>query len=233
MGKIIVLDGIDGSGKKTQAELLYNFLKSKDYNVHKFSFPAYDSGSSSLVRMYLNGDFGEDAEKLNPYVCSSFFAVDRFVQYVINWEKIYSQRDAILIFDRYISANAIHQGAKIKSTKEREQFYRWLYEYEVGFLKLPKEDITILLDVPVQVSKQLLIKRNKEEGSKNDIHEKNLKYLDDSYKSMVCAYVVYRNAGYNWHRVKCVDDFGNLRNEKDILKDIIKLIKPILDEVGK
>lgn len=233
MGKIIVIDGIDGSGKRTQAELLYNLLKSKGYNVHKMSFPVYDSDSSALVRMYLNGEFGTDAEQLNHYVCSTFYAVDRIIQYITNWKKIYDQKDSILIFDRYISANAIHQGAKIKSVKEREQFYRWLYEYEVGLLGLPREDITIILDVPVSKSKELLEKRYKAKGGKKDIHEINLDYLDASYKSLMSAFIAYKNAGYNWRRVKCVDDFGNLRNEKDILKDIIKLIKPILDEVEK
>ena len=116
MAKLIVIDGLDGSGKATQTELLKQYLeKEKQYKVYKISFPDYESDSSAPVKMYLSGELGSDPETLNPYMCSAFYAVDRAIQYVKNIKAMMSEGDNVIVLaDRYLSANIIHQGAKLK-----------------------------------------------------------------------------------------------------------------------
>ena len=106
-GKLIVIEGLDGSGKATQTQKLYDVLKSKGENVIKVSFPDYDSDSSALVKMYLRGEFGTDPDAVNPYAASSFYAVDRFASYAKNWREFYLN-GGIVIADRYTTSNAIH-----------------------------------------------------------------------------------------------------------------------------
>ena len=121
MAKLIVIDGLDGSGKATQTELLKQYLENeKQYKVYKISFPDYASDSSAPVKMYLSGELGNDPEALNPYMCSAFYAVDRAIQYVKSIKAMMSEGDNVIVLaDRYLSANIIHQGAKLKEESER------------------------------------------------------------------------------------------------------------------
>lgn len=120
MGKLIVIDGLDGSGKATQVGRLYSYLKEQGRNVHKASFPEYSSGSSKAVRMYLNKELGDDLYKLNPYACSSFYAVDRVIQFIMTLGDLYNEPDSIILCDRYISANVIYQQANFPHKRKEK-----------------------------------------------------------------------------------------------------------------
>lgn len=185
MAKFIVIDGLDGCGKATQTELLAKELESQGKKVVKLEFPKYDSDSSMAVRMYLNGDLGKDASNLNPFMCSSFYAVDRFIQYYQENKKYFEEDDnTVIISDRYISANIIHQGGKIKSNSEREEFVEWCYEYEHGKCGLPVEDATIILSIPIEISQKLMTERYSGDETKKDIHEQNIAYLKQCYAGL-------------------------------------------------
>ena len=146
-GKIIVIEGTDGSGKATQTELLAKRWTEENINYKTVSFPNYESPSSSLVKMYLNGEFGEKAESINAYAASSFFAVDRWATWEKDYKEYYKQ-GGIILADRYTPSNLIHQAGKIKDEQEREKFINWVYEYEYKLLKLPEPDVVIFLNMP-------------------------------------------------------------------------------------
>ena len=215
MGKLIVIEGVDASGKATQTKLLYEYLKEKEGKVLKVEFPDYESPSSSLVKMYLNGEFGETADDVNPYIASTFFAGDRFASYKTKWEKFYKD-DYIIVADRYVTANMIHQASKFSTTEEKVKFIDWLCEYEYGLLNLPRPTVKIFLDVPPKVSEELMRERlNKFSGeAEKDIHERDKDYLKKTYEN---AKFVAKNYGFNI--INCVED-GKLRTISDIQEEI-------------
>ncbi len=172
MGKLIVLDGLDGSGKETQTKILLEKLIQKNLKVMRIEYPNYKESSSSLVKLYLDGKINEDPFKVNSFAASSFYACDHYITYEKNWKKKYCE-DYIIIADRYVSSNAIYQMAKLEED-DWEVFLKWLYDFEFMKLKLPKEDLLIYLDVDISLSKKLIESRN----NLKDIHEKNLKYLE-------------------------------------------------------
>ncbi|MBE7029515.1 MAG: thymidylate kinase [Ruminococcaceae bacterium] len=218
MGKLIVIEGVDASGKATQTKLLYEYLLNKKGNVLKIEFPDYESPSSSLVKMYLNGEFGENADDVNPYVASTFFAADRFASYKTKWEKFYKE-DYIIVLDRYVTANMIHQASKFNTKEEKEKFINWLCDYEYGLYSLPQPDIKIFLDVPVSISRELMKERlNKFSGEEaKDIHERDEGYLEKTYEN---AKFVAENYGFNI--INCVKD-NKLRTIDDIQEEIRKI----------
>ena len=182
MAKFIVIDGLDGCGKATQVAELKKKLEERGYSVYTLDFPNYNSESSAAVKMYLNGEIGDNPSKLNPYMCASFYAVDRFINFEQKYKKIFEDNDnTIILSDRYLSANIIYQGEKIDSDDERYDFIRWCYEYECGLCGLPIEDATIVLTLPPEVSQKLLEKRYAGDTSKKDIHEKDVNYLNECY----------------------------------------------------
>lgn len=227
MLKIVVVDGLDGSGKATQAKILKSYLEQiGKYKVYQISFPDYDSESSTAVKMYLNGELGQNPEEINPYMCSTFYAVDRAIQYTKKIRHIEDEDDAILICDRYLSANLIHQGAKIKDEKERHRFYKWCYDFENNLLKIPKEAVTIVLSVPVEISQELLDTRYKGDESRKDIHEKDVKYLKDCYFSANDAYEYLSKEGFNWKLIHCeTPDKQKIRQIGDIHQEIVEILK--------
>ena len=229
MGKIIAIDGLDGSGKGTQAKMLYEWLLDRGYNAHLVSFPNYSSNSSSAVKMYLNGEIGDNAGELNPYMCSSFYAVDRAIQFKQELEDIYKQHDSIIVVDRYISANIIHQGGKIVGRKLREDFFKWAYEYETKLMGIPQEDVTIFLEVPVKLSQKLMLVRYNGDESKKDIHETDTEYLQVCYDSAISAVGVLNKQGYNWQQVNCTQFGDTMRTRKSIFKDILNIVGNTLD----
>lgn len=144
MAKFIVIDGLDGCGKATQTELLREALEKMGKKVVKIDFPKYDSDSSAAVRMYLNGELGDDPTALNPYMCGTFYAVDRFIQYVTDWKKYFDEDDnTVVIADRYLSANIIHQGSKLNSKVDRTEYTKWCYDLECNKAGLPREDLRL------------------------------------------------------------------------------------------
>lgn len=229
MAKLIVIDGLDGSGKATQVGLLKQYLeKISKYKIYSLSFPDYDSESSAAVKMYLSGKLGNDPEALNPYMCSSFYAIDRAIQYVTKFKQYMKDDNAILISDRYLSANIIHQGAKIKDDEERHKFYEWVYDYETKLIGIPKEDITIILSVPVDISQKLMTSRYNGDNSKKDIHEANVKYLKDCYFAAHDAYNYLKSKGYAWDMIHCETVLGdNIKSIEAIHVEIIQKLKEL------
>lgn len=216
MGKLIVIEGLDASGKQTQTELLCSALKEKGYDVKHISFPCYDSNSSALVKMYLNGDFGDKAEQVNPFAASSFYAVDRYASFKMDWEKQYNG-ETIIVADRYTTSNMIHQAGKINDINERDSFLKWLYEYEFKYLGLPEPDMVMFLEMPPEMSEKLMKERaNKITGeSEKDIHEKDKNHLINSYNS-----ALYVAEKFNWKQIRCVDN-GVLRTIDNIHNEIL------------
>lgn len=215
-GKLIVIEGLDGSGKATQTERLYNELKNRGENVIKVSFPDYDSDSSALVKMYLAGEFGKDPDSVNPYAASSFYAVDRFASYAMNWKQFYLE-GGIVIADRYTTSNAIHQCAKLPEEKW-EAFIKWLFEYEYKLVGVPEPYRTIYLRVDPDVSQELMTQRYKGNESKKDIHESNLDYLR---RSRLAADFCAKSLG--WSVVECIQD-NKMRSIEDIAADVLEIV---------
>ena len=201
-GKVIVIEAPDGSGKKTQAELLFDRLKKENYSVLKVEFPNYNSASSSLVKMYLRGEFGENPNDVNPYAASAFYAVDRFASFKKEWQSFYHE-GGIVIADRYTTSNLIHQAVKFKGERAKQEYLDWLYDLEFNRLALPVPDIVLFLDMPPEFSEKLIADRkNKFTGeTKKDIHEINKDYLRESYKN--ACWIADK---YNWVKIKCVRD---------------------------
>lgn len=219
-GTLIVLEGIDGSGKETQASLLEKKLKEKGREVMHISFPDYESPSSALVKMYLKGDFGKNPEDVNPYAASLFYAVDRFASYRMKWKDFY-QKGGIIIADRYTTSNMVHQMTKYEDKKARKDFLSWLEKTEYEELELPVPDLVILLDIPLAVSENLVKERARQGGSM-DIHEQHLDYLrkcHDAYQELVSL--------YGWKRIPCTEE-GKIRTIEDIGKDVEKAAAEVM-----
>lgn len=193
-GKLIVIEGLDGSGKSTQIEYLKNKLSGR--NVHQIKLPDYDSDSSALVKMYLRGDFGKKPEDVNAYAASAFYAVDRFANYKMKWKEFYDNGE-IIISDRYTTSNAYHQATKI-SKDDRAEFFYWLEDFEYGLLGIPEPNAVIYLDMPIEISQKMMTERYHGDETKKDIHESNLDYL---YKCREAALDAADKMG--WYVVKC------------------------------
>lgn len=211
-GKLIVLEGIDGSGKATQSALLVKALQQEGRKVMKISFPDYDSPSSALVKLYLDGAFGPDPSDVNPYAASLFYAVDRFASYRMKWKPFY-ENGGIVIADRYVTSNMVHQMTKYDDGAERDHFLSWLEDTEYGKLELPRPDRVILLDVPLAISEALVAERARKGGSM-DIHEQHREYLRRCHDA--CRYLSRR---YGWMTIACAEE-GRLRPAASIQKDV-------------
>lgn len=214
-GKLIVIEGVDGSGKQTQSEKLYRTLLNKGIRVLKIEFPDYKSESSSLVKMYLRGDFGKNPDDISAYVASSFFAVDRYASYTTKWKKFY-ESGGVVIADRYTTANMVHQASKFTDQDERDQFLEWLAHLEFEMYGIPKPDLVFFLDVPPEISMEITKERkNKITGeSEKDIHEGDQHHLDTSYIN--AHYVADK---YGWTKISCVEG-SRMRSKEDIFSDI-------------
>ena len=220
MGRLIAIDGLDGSGKGTQAALLYERLCALGIPARLLSFPMYDSPSSAPVRMYLSGDFGSDPDAVNSYAASSFFAVDRFASFAADWKKDY-EAGKVIIADRYTTANAIHQLTKLKPEKA-EDFLAWLSDYEYGLLGIPAPDLTLFLEVPVEMSLSLIDVR----GEKKDIHE-NEAHLRRAFDS---AQLVSRLWG--WEHILCTVPGGKMKSREEISEEIWARVRAAFPDLG-
>ncbi len=223
MGKVIVIEGSDGSGKATQSKLLYEYLTRKGKPVKRVSFPNYESPSSALVKMYLESEFGTDPYMINAYVASSFYAVDRFASYLKDWKTFYnSGRDHIVICDRYVTSNMLHQAAKFDSLEEKQKFLDWEYDFE--FIKggLPVPDYVFFLDVKPETAFQLIkLRQNKiTQQTAKDIHEANEKFLARSYENSL-----YLCEKYRWKKIECCDEQGAIKSISEIHHLICKEIE--------
>lgn len=219
MGKLIVIDGLDGSGKTTQFDILREKLAAVTA-VKAISFPDYQNPSSALVKMYLNGEIAESAADVNAYAASSFYAVDRYASYKMFWEKNYLNGELILA-SRYVTSNAIHQMGKLSESKW-DSYLEWLADYEYSKLGLPKADMVIFLDMPVEISQRLMSGRYGGDESKKDIHEANVKYLQICRRS-----ALYAAEKLDWRVVPCSRD-GEVLSVAEINGKLMQLIKEVL-----
>lgn len=164
-GKVIVLDGLDGSGKTTQFELLKKEFDLREILYRAVSFPNYSSPSSELVKMYLRGDFSKDVSGVNAYAASSFYAVDRYASYKLDWGKDY-ENGTLIAASRYVSSNAMHQMVKLPKD-EWDCYLKWLDDFEHNKLGIPRADKVVFLDMPVEISQKLLSGRYGGDESKD------------------------------------------------------------------
>ncbi len=216
MGKLIVLEGLDGSGKGTQTELLRKYLEAIGKKVRVIDFPDYDSEGCALVKLYLSGGLGDDPDATNAYAASMFFASDRYVSYVRSWKADYTDHDTIVIANRYTTANAYHQLSKMEREKW-EEFLAWLWDFEFNKLGLPKPDRVVLLDMPEAVSSSLVKKRSAETGRVMDIHEKDGGYLK---KCREAASYAAEKCG--WSVIRCADEGDAVPYSIDVIAEAVR-----------
>ena len=214
--KLIVIDGLDGSGKATQTKRLAQRLNENGYKARTISFPDYKSDSSALVKMYLGGQLGSSPDDVNAYAASSFYAVDRVASYINTWRSDLDEYDYI-IADRYTTSNIIHQMAKIPES-ERDGYIEWLLDFEYNRLELPAPDMVIFLDVDPAISQKLIYGRYQGDESKKDIHERDFAYLMRCRNS-----AVYAIEHLGWVRIDCTQG-GEMRTIEDICDSIYSLV---------
>ncbi|WKY44492.1 thymidylate kinase [Eubacteriaceae bacterium ES2] len=214
-GQLIVIEGVDGSGKQTHTNLLYQYLKDKGEKVIKISYPRYDKESSAMVKLYLSGAFGEDPETISPYIASTFYTADRYASYKEDYEEFLND-GGIVLADRYTTSNMVHQAGKIKDQAEKKKFLDWLWDYEFNLFSLPIPDQVFFLNIPPEINQQLIKNRkNKITGeTQKDIHENSSQHLIDAYKSALELI-----ADYDWTEIKCVKN-ESLRSIDDIQAEI-------------
>ena len=221
MGKLIVLEGIDGSGKSAQYRRLCARFDRERLGYHSIVFPRYDQESSALIRMYLNGDFGGKPEDVNPCAASIFYAVDRYASYMTDWREYY-QNGGVVLSDRYTTSNAVHQGAKLPAA-EQPAFFDWLYDLEYVKLGLPRPDLVIFLDVDLATSERRMAHRREKYGTGGDIHENDAEYLQ------LCLDTGRRAAAhYGWRVVDFMKD-GAERDVDEKHEEIFRIVKDALN----
>lgn len=220
MGKLIVIEGLDGCGKTTQVGLLPSKLKEFGIDSRHISFPDYEDPSSMLVRMYLGGEFGDDPNSVNAYAASLFYAVDRYASYKRHWCEYY-ENGGVVVSGRYVESNAYHQMAKLPES-EWETYLKWLYETEYDKTAIPKPDAVIFLDMPVEVSSAMVASRYSGDESKKDIHEKDMQYLAACRKA---AKFAAEKCG--WTVINCADG-EHPRSIEDISADIMRIVLEVV-----
>lgn len=228
MGKLFVIDGTDGSGKQTQLETLKKRMNEENIDYKTVSFPNYDSPSSALVKMYLGGEFGNDAKKISPYVASTFFAADRYATFKKEYEEYYNN-GGIILADRYTTANMVHQAGKIQDKVERKKFLDWLWDFEFNMYKLPIPTEVFFLNMPPEYSSRLMKNRANKITHENtkDIHEKDQEYLKQAYNA-ACELA----SEYNWYEIECVKD-KKIRTIQDINDEIFTQVKKHIKNSNK
>jgi len=222
MGKLIVIEGTDGSGKSTQFQALSQRLEKEGITFKHLVFPRYSEESSALIRMYLGGQFGDKPSDVNAYAASAFYAVDRFASYKMDWGDWY-EKGGVVLSDRYTTSNAVHQASKEPADRQAE-YLKWLYEFEYDKLGLPRPDLTIYLDVPTDFTEQMLRRREQDTNTHADIHEKDMQYLATCRKTGRTA-----AAYYGWTVIDCVKD-GTMRSIEDIHEEIYGYVMQCLED---
>ena len=236
MGKIIVIDGVDGSGKGTQCKILKERLKKENYILYSCSFPRYDDDASIFVRRYLNGDYGTNPSDVSAYQASLCYAMDRYDFFRTNKEAKEAMQDPniIMVTDRYTTSNLIHQGTKIEDKKEQAKFNEWLWNLEYNILGIPKPDMVIIPVLEPNANLELVRKRNIETRAlenkmSKDIHEANLEYLKRTIES---SRVVVEQMGFDV--IDCMNPEGEIRTIEDIHEEIYNRVdRKILSKVKK
>ncbi|MCX6774658.1 MAG: deoxynucleoside kinase [DPANN group archaeon] len=222
MAKFIVIDGADGSGKKTQFDILEARFKRMGVNFRTADFPQYGNPSSFFVEKYLNGKYG-DPRVLGAHLPSIFYALDRFDDSARLKQIIADKSITLLISNRYVSANCGHQGGKIADEVERQKYLDWLFDLEYNILKIPKPDLTIFLHVPADIAQSLVDKKDARQyigGKKRDVHEADLTHLQDA----ISAFKYCAHKFNDWRQIDCFVD-GKLLSEGEVHEKIWEIVK--------
>ena len=222
MGKLIVIEGTDGSGKSTQFKLLTSRLEAENREFQKLVFPQYSEPSSALIRMYLGGEFGTKPSDVNAYAASAFYAVDRYASYKKVWGQWYEE-GGLIVSDRYTTSNAVHQASK-EPVEKQPAFLQWLYDFEYSKLGLPAPDLVIYLDVPTDFTEAMMRRREADTNTTADIHEQDLGYLATCRRTGKAAAEYY-----GWTVIQCVRD-GKMRSIEDIHEEIYSHIAACLED---
>ena len=221
MGKLIVIEGTDGSGKSTQFRLLTEAVQKAGYEFRKLVFPQYQEESSALIRMYLGGEFGSSPSDVNAYAASAFYAVDRYASYKKVWGQWYEE-GGLVVSDRYTTSNAVHQASK-EEGENQKKFLQWLYDFEYSQLGLPCPDLIIYLDVPTDFTEAMMRRREADTNTHADIHEQDLDYLATCRRTGKAAAEYY-----GWTVIDCVCD-GKMRSIEDIHEEIYRHVAACLE----
>lgn len=217
MRKLIIIEGLDGSGKSTQIKLLEEYLKSNEIIYKKIKLPDYDSPSSTLVKMYLGGEFGSSADDVNAYAAGAFYAVDRYASFNLGWKKDY-ESGTLIIADRYATSNSIYQMEKIEESKW-DEYLDWSEDFEYNKLSIPRPDCVIYLDMPVEISQRLMTSRYDGDENKKDVHEVNVDFLNKCRKS-----ALYTAEKQGWKVIECSNG-KEPYSVDEIHKKIIDIVK--------
>ena len=215
-GKLIVLEGIDGSGKSAQYRRLKARFEREGIDCRTIVFPRYDQESSALIRMYLEGRFGKDPEDVGACAASIFYAVDRYASFLRFWRKDYLS-GATIVADRYTTSNAVYQMEKTPR-EDWNKYLAWLQDYEYGKLQLPRPDLVLFLDMPTEISQRLLSGRYAGDERKKDLHESNVEFLTRCRRT-----ALYAAEAMGWHTVSCSQE-GAPRKIEDIQRDIREIV---------
>lgn len=218
MRKLIIIEGLDGSGKSTQIALLEEYLSGKGVDYKKIKLPDYDNPSSTLVKMYLGGEFGKSATDVNAYAAGAFYAVDRYASFHLGWKNDY-ESGKLIIADRYATSNSIYQMEKIPRDNW-DAYLEWSADFEYEKLGIPRPDAVIYLDMPIEISQRLMTSRYSGDENKKDVHEVNVDFLNKCRES-----ALYTAAKQGWHIIKCADG-----DEPKSIETIHKQIAEIIDK---
>jgi dTMP kinase len=218
-GKFIVIEGTDGSGKATQINILSERLKKEGKEIETADFPQYENFSSAFVSKYLRGEYGT-ANEVGPYRASILYAVDRYDK---SFDiKRWITEGKITLSNRYVSANMGHQTGKIKGKKAQDKFLSWLDNLEYNIFNIPKPDVIIFLYVRPEIGQKLVdqkASRDYTHGKKRDIHEADLKHLQNASKAFL--YVAKK---YKWIVIDCAPK-GDILSREEIHEKIYNAIK--------
>lgn len=220
MGTLIVIEGLDGAGKGTQTDLLCETLQQKGIRHRKISLPHYDAPSSALVKEYLAGTYGQAPGDVNAYAASAFYAVDRYAGFKTIWGADYDA-GTLIVADRYATSNACHQMTKLPKA-DWDGYLQWLDDFEYRKLGVPKPDLVVFLDMPVDVSQALLRQRYLGDNSKRDVHERDTAYLAACHEA-----AVYAAKKCGWRTVQCSEN-GLPRTREAIAQDVWTIVREVL-----
>lgn len=221
MQHLFIIEGIDGSGKTTQVSLLRQRLQAAGKDVCQIKLPNYGTPACAPVEQYLAGVYGTDADEVNAYAASSFYAVDRFAYFKTGWGKDYNA-GKIILSDRYVSSNLIHQCSKLPEDQHKP-YIEWLYDFEYNKMGIPRPDAVFYLDVPPRVTGRLMTGRYEGDESRKDIHERDQEYLFRCYEMGI-----YCCESLGFHRIRCLDDSGTMLSKETISDAVFHKIESLL-----
>ena len=213
---LIVIDGLDGSGKSTQTDLLLKAMEKHGVDAKYLKFPNYQDKSSALVRMYLDGEIAKTPDDVNPFAAAAFYACDRYISYIKSWGEHYNSNKTI-VCDRYVTSNAIHQMVKQKQS-EWDGFLQWLEDFEYNKLQLPRPNTVIYLDMESEIAASLIAARYKGDETKKDIHEQNLEFMQKCREA-----ALYAASKLNWNVIKCFEN-GKPISINDIHEKVMGIV---------